>query len=380
MMEVEVVVVGAGVVGACTALSLIQEGKKTLLIDQYTAPNSLGSSMGQSRITRHAHSGPKQLSPILNLAHKKWAEISSQVNEELISPAQMLVVSHERKEVERLAESMKQSGLTPSWLTPKQTNTKYKTRFPDDTFMFEDRSGGVMKADRCLAAVMRLYREKGGEVLEGWKVEGVEERSKEGHGGVRVWGPKGEVRALSVVLCLGPWINSLQCNLNVHLPIQPIKTRASFMRNEGLPNSTIYYIQDSAVAFYILPAMDSEGLIKVGTNGGLAVTPDNDDEGDKGLTHLKEMIADFSSRYLPLHPEEERHETCWYSETPDKEFMLDRHPQHPDILLVVGFSSTGFKTAPAIGHIAAHMVVGKDHGFDISPFSVHRFIPSKSKI
>ncbi|KAK3893050.1 hypothetical protein Pcinc_003116 [Petrolisthes cinctipes] len=338
MMEVEVVVVGAGVVGACTALSLIQEGKKTLLIDQYTAPNSLGSSMGQSRITRHAHSGPPQLTPILDFSHKKWAEISSQVNEELI-----------------------------------------RTRFPEDTFMFEDRSGGVMKADRCLAAVMRLYREKGGEVLEGWKVEGVEERSEEGHGGVRVWGPKGEVRALSVVLCLGPWINSLQCNLNVHLPIQPIKTRASFMRNEGLPNSSIYYIQDSAVAFYILPAMDSEGLIKVGINRGLEVTPDSDDEGDKGLAHLKEMIADFSSRYLPLHPEEERHETCWYSETPDKEFMLDRHPQHPNILLVVGFSSTGFKTAPGIGHIAAHMVVGKDHGFDISPFSVHRFIPSKSK-
>lgn len=54
-VEMDAVVVGAGVIGACCALSLVQEGKKTLLIDQVSGKQAL-IIMGLFSICSYGHS------------------------------------------------------------------------------------------------------------------------------------------------------------------------------------------------------------------------------------------------------------------------------------------------------------------------------------
>ena len=39
---------------------------------------------------------------------------------------------------------------------------------------------------------------------------------------------------------------------------------------------------------------------------------------------------------------------CMYTNTPDGHFIVDRHPQHANVLLACGFSGHGFKCASRI--------------------------------
>ena len=40
---------------------------------------------------------------------------------------------------------------------------------------------------------------------------------------------------------------------------------------------------------------------------------------------------------------------CMYTVTPDANFIVDRHPEHPNVVVGAGFSGHGFKFATAIG-------------------------------
>jgi sarcosine oxidase len=49
--------------------------------------------------------------------------------------------------------------------------------------------------------------------------------------------------------------------------------------------------------------------------------------------------------------------TCLYTMTPDMAFIVDRHPEHPNVWFAAGFSGHGFKFAPAIGAALADLAI-----------------------
>ena len=51
--------------------------------------------------------------------------------------------------------------------------------------------------------------------------------------------------------------------------------------------------------------------------------------------------------------------TCLYTNTPDGHFILDRHPQHANVVMACGTSGHGFKFAPAIGEVLADLAEQK---------------------
>jgi glycine/D-amino acid oxidase-like deaminating enzyme len=52
-----------------------------------------------------------------------------------------------------------------------------------------------------------------------------------------------------------------------------------------------------------------------------------------------------------------RAKNCFYGMTVDEHFIIDRHPENPDVIIAAGFSGHGFKFAPAVGEAAADMLV-----------------------
>ena len=44
---------------------------------------------------------------------------------------------------------------------------------------------------------------------------------------------------------------------------------------------------------------------------------------------------------------------CFYTNTPDEHFLLDRHPRHQSVYMVSACSGHGFKFAPALGELVA---------------------------
>ena len=53
--------------------------------------------------------------------------------------------------------------------------------------------------------------------------------------------------------------------------------------------------------------------------------------------------------------------------------MIDRHPDHAQVIVASPCSGHGFKFAPAVGEVLAELAQGRRPAFDLAPFSLARF-------
>ena len=65
--------------------------------------------------------------------------------------------------------------------------------------------------------------------------------------------------------------------------------------------------------------------------------------------------------------------SCLYTVTPDGDFILDRLPGFPQLIVASPCSGHGFKFAPAIGEILADLATTGTTSHDIARFSLSRF-------
>ena len=64
---------------------------------------------------------------------------------------------------------------------------------------------------------------------------------------------------------------------------------------------------------------------------------------------------------------------CLFTNTPDHDFIIDFHPQHPQVLVSSPCSGHGFKFASAIGELQADLITSGRTAFDLSPFRIDRW-------
>ncbi|WP_397334380.1 FAD-dependent oxidoreductase [Paenibacillus glycanilyticus] len=126
--------------------------------------------------------------------------------------------------------------------------------------------------------------------------------------------------------------------------------------------------------YYGFPSIGGAGL-KIGRHdGGVPWQPGEtpapfgaypDDEGDL-RSALEAFMPGAAGRLL-------QSAVCKYELTPDERFLIDRHPEHPQVIIAGGFSGHGFKFSSAVGELLADLVQGFDSERDLSLFSLSRF-------
>jgi sarcosine oxidase len=63
--------------------------------------------------------------------------------------------------------------------------------------------------------------------------------------------------------------------------------------------------------------------------------------------------------------------TCLYTLTPDRDFVLDSVPGHPDVFVALG-AAHGFKFAALFGEIMRDLALDRPVTYDLSPFMIDR--------
>jgi sarcosine oxidase len=63
---------------------------------------------------------------------------------------------------------------------------------------------------------------------------------------------------------------------------------------------------------------------------------------------------------------------CLYTNTADGDFLIDRSPRDPRVILASPCSGHGFKFAPALGEVLADLATDRTPGFDLTPFRLAR--------
>jgi sarcosine oxidase len=239
-----------------------------------------------------------------------------------------------------------------------------------DSSALYDPNAGIIFPERAISAYVNLAKQ-----------EGAEFRFEEP---VVSWGRDGnnyEVRttlddfsADKVVFCAGPWMQELLGNL---VPIE-VERQVLFWFGRSNnprfspPRMPIFLMENDGRYFYGIPDV-GEGVKIARHHGGTTVDPNvlkrevsKEDESS---------VRDFTVRILPdLNANPINSSVCLYSNTPDRNFVVDFHPKHEGALMVSACSGHGFKFASVLGEVVADLVAGQEPRVDISFLAAKRFL------
>ena len=261
-----VVVVGAGVMGAWTALWLRRAGHGVVLVDRHGPGNRLGSSGDESRITRSSH-GPDRHYPVWQRRSlAQWRELERATGETLFVPTGVvwLVSPGETFEEESLA-SLGALGIPAERWSPDQLAERVPVMNADGVLwaLFEPEAGTLM-ARLAVSATIARFEAEGGTVITG-RVEPPGNSGTPASGGLeRVRLDDGSsLEGDAFVFAAGPWLPDLFPKLLGELIVPHRQDVMHFAVPGGDgrygPGSMPVWI-DFGGSFYGFPSFDGVGL------------------------------------------------------------------------------------------------------------------------
>ena len=326
-MEAEVVVIGAGVNGLATAWALQREGRDVLVLEQFPLGHTRGSSHGASRIFRLAYPEPHWVR-LAQEALLGWRELEAETGTKLLELNGLIELVGDPTDGSSAA--LDECGVPWSVLEPAEAERRFPLRVPDGLQAVLQEDAGYVRADLALEAFSRGLR-----ILPETKVLSLDPLDT----------TAGRIEAEAVVVTAGPWARELLAGV-VALPVVPTRETVAYFRLESdkpIPSVVDFEPDSNLHGTYALAA---PGLgLKIGRHkSGPEADPDEVGEPDpKIVEHVAEVVAE---RFPDADPTPVKVETCFYTNTDDDRFILERHDR-----IVVGSACSGhsFKFAPAVG-------------------------------
>jgi len=364
--QVEVAVVGAGLLGSATARALAARGVPALLLEQFALGHARGSSHGATRIFRYSYPDPYYVEMVVR-AGEAWARLTADAGEDLLVRTGGLDAG---PGAEDCAKALAECGVAHTWLTGEQVRERFGGigARPGERMLFQPDSG-VSLAGRTVAALQRLARRDGAAIRSGTPVLGIEEA----HGQVLLHTVAGEVTARAAVITAGPWAQGVLAGaLPQALPLTATVQQVRYFapRDPATVWPTLIEWPPEGLCWYAVPAAGAAPGIKVSAHiPGPAVDP-RDGPFTEIDPALEEEAAGYVRDRLPgLDPAGLAAETCLYTMTPDEDFVLDTAGP-----LVIGGGCSGhaFKFGPLLGEFLADLALGQDIPVPRDRFALRR--------
>jgi sarcosine oxidase len=350
-MTYDVAVIGAGVFGAWTAHHLRQAGQRVLLLDAFGAANARASSGGESRIIRMGYGDSEIYTRSAMRSLDLWRAFAAHSGQPLFHETGVLwTASPNDPYTETNRQMLARCGVPFETLPPGQLAARYpQMAFPPGTWgIFEPQSGALM-ARRAVQAVVEDAVRNGVE----YRMQALTDPSN-----------VGALHAGTCVFACGPWLPKLFPAL-LAKRIVPSRQEAFFF---GAPPGDPRFSPPAMPVWvdfsdprgpYGFPDLENRGVKIALDRHGPDIDPDTVDRvpSADGLAAARDFLGTRfpALRDAPLL--EAR--VCQYANTSNGDFLIDRHPDLPNIWLVGGGSGHGFKHGPAVGeYVAARILSG----------------------
>ena len=163
-----------------------------------------------------------------------------------------------------------------------------------------------------------------------------------------------------VVLATDAWTNNLLAPLGCPLPLTVTQEQVSWFTPRGdpslfAPDRFPTWIWMDEPSFYGFPTHGHPGP-KIGQDvGGREVTPATR-TFDVDRTALARTMTFLEERLPSMAVEPFLTKSCLYTMTPDRDFVVDAVPGHPEVLVCLG-SAHAYKFASVLGRIMAELAV-----------------------
>jgi sarcosine oxidase len=374
MTQFDVVVCGLGATGSAALYQLARREVRVLGLERFAPGHERGSSHGETRIIRLGYFEHPSYVPLVRSAYAKWREIEEAAGRQLLHVTGIAEIGppHGVLVAGTLA-SIHRHRLRHEILAAPELMQRFPAfRVPPDYVGVVQPEGGFLEAESSIEAMIALAKAAGAEIRIGETIAAIEPVA----GGVRIATDRGVVEAAVAIVALGPWVKALLPNLPAPIRVtrqviawfEPIDP-APFIGGR-LP---VFLLESRHGIHYGFPPMRS-GAIKVAKHHHRDQSVDADAH-DRTVSAEDEMLirAAIAEHVPAANGRLIKAKTCLYTMTPDGDFIIDRLPGAPQIVVASPCSGHGFKFAPAIGEILADLATNGVTAHDVSRFALARF-------
>ncbi|UMM42085.1 hypothetical protein L5515_018056 [Caenorhabditis briggsae] len=375
----DVVVVGAGIFGSCTAYHCQRLGLRTLLLEQFNIGHANGSSHGKSRITRYAHTDPEYV-PLVGDSYNQIAELEEKRKEKLWNKLGLLWAAT-GNQVSTISGNLKKHHIEHEVITGSQISERYpQFKFDEKWTGLIDPMGGVIYANKWLKAFQEEFRNLGGTIREN---EPLISHTEDTTSPLAIKTKNESYTTKKLIFTVGCWITKFFPNVN--FKIKPISLAVCYWRAKEECDShlldennfpvLIAKNHDKKEFYFALPDTDYPGAIKLVLDDGDELMGDLSHPRRNNKSFI-ELPGNFISDHIPVVDSAKpfKVDQCKYTNSPDHHYLIGPvSSKNPDILVGGCGSGSGFKTAPGIGRALAEMAAGKPTTVEVSFFSPSRF-------
>jgi N-methyl-L-tryptophan oxidase len=374
-----VIVVGGGIMGVQAAWHLAQLGQTVTVLDQFDVPNQWAASGDHLRVFRLTYGKDAFYTEMALKSLPLWLELNTLSEELCLQQNGVLELATKEKGYEAQSLAVLKDQRIKCERMDREQVKKLYPMYNVKAFKWAlfHPEGGMVWANRSVAATASIAQRKNVRIRSNVKIVSIQ---KDKNGVKSVKDAAGKTwEAEKFLFTGGYWTGDLLKTYGI--PIKITRQEQMFLRplsNRGRYRPEHFPVFASLEnGFYGFP-VHLHGFIKIGDHRKGQVFKKAEPDLLRELTpKFEKSCRAFLHKFLPelsKFTEFEGH-TCWYDNTPDGDFIMDKLPDVPNAYVAAGFSGHGFKFAPIVGKSMAElMVAGK------SELNLHRFRLARFKL
>lgn len=367
----DIVVIGLGAVGSATLFQLSKTGKKILGIDRFDPPHAMGSSHGETRITRLAVGEGEDYVALAKRSHQIWREIEAETGVEIMTTTSGILMDSGNQPWskhgsegfwDRTVAFAKRKEVSHEILDQKSLQARFPAfQLEESGKVYLEHEAGFLRPELAIRSQLDLARKNGALILENTPVEDL---SRSGESVLIRTGSR-EIVAGRVLLSAGGWIKDF-------LPEEEEKNRFKVCRQvlhwleieEGYTEWTRYpvwmwgYGAGPEDFIYGFPSVDGKS-VKMATESFIDIPHpsmlNREVSKEEQDVFWEEKVK---GKIHGLKPSFLKSIVCFYTVTEDARFVIKPFDGLEGVLLVSACSGHGFKHSAALGEQLAQMLTG----------------------
>jgi sarcosine oxidase len=350
----DLAVIGAGVFGAWTAWYLARRGQRVLLMDAYGPAHARASSGDESRIIRMSYGADELYTRWSQRSLVQWKELFGATHQELFQETGVLWLAGEDKTRLRLSLSTLQRCRVAYEELDRATLEK---RYPQVNFAevqagLLEPTSGVLLARRAVACVVEDAVKRGAE----YRLAQIALPHGSGRIDSILTSAGERIQAHHFIFACGAWLGKVFPEI-LGSRIFPSRQEVFYFgipagdARFSSPALPTWLFQEDEV--YGMPDLESRGLKIARDAHGERVDPDTQSRlvSAEGAQWARQYVAHRFPALRDAPVVETR--VCQYENTSNGNFLIDRHPEMPNVWFAGGGSGHGFKHGPALGEYVA---------------------------
>ncbi len=361
----DVIVIGAGSMGASACYFLAARGHKVLGLEQFNVPHEKGSHAGQSRIIRKAYFEHPDYVPLLNRAYHNWKQIEELSGIKLYYKTGLLYQGKpEHIVLKGTRQAADMHNISLNELSPEESARQFpQFKLPEGFTSFIEPSAGFITPEKAISTYIAGAIKNGAAIRTNEKV--LDWKKEKEH--IKVVTAKEIFYCKKLVVTAGAWAGKLAPQLKPQLKVtrqivawmKPLKPELF-----SLENFPCWVIADEGRGVYygfpMLPKdrFDGPAGLKVAHHfPGAESDPDN---VNRNISKEDEEDIRYAlQKYLPAaNGALLEFKTCLYTYSKDENFIIDHLPGfNGDVTIACGFSGHGFKFVSVVGEILADLAM-----------------------